>query len=120
MSVPAATVIAGPGDPIWLETCLAPLLSYLARPNVTDLHVNQPGELWIEALGLPPQREAVPELTGALLQRLARQIAAITADTTFLVLASQPVLATNAARKAANAVVTNSAMTGAIKRFQCG
>ena len=78
MSAPAATVVAGPGDPIWLETCLAPLLPYLARPNVTDLHVNQPGELWIEALGLPPQREAVPELTSALLQRLARQIAAIT------------------------------------------
>lgn len=65
---------------IWLETCLAPLLPYLAQPDVTDLHVNRPGEVWIEALGAEPVREEVPALTAPLLQRLARQVAAISAQ----------------------------------------
>jgi len=65
---------------IWLETCLAPLAPYLARTDVTDLHVNRPGEVWIEAFGLEPVREEAPAITAPLLQRLARQVAAMTSQ----------------------------------------
>lgn len=65
---------------IYLESCLAPFAPWLAQPDVTDLFVNRPGELWIETLGASPQRVAVPELTHELLARLVRQIAAITAQ----------------------------------------
>lgn len=77
----AAHRLGASGDHgIWLETCLAPLLPYLARPGVTDLHINRPGELWIEALGAEPMREDLPALTAPLLQRLARQVAAVSAQ----------------------------------------
>jgi type IV secretion system protein VirB11 len=65
---------------IYLETCLAPIARYLARPDTTDVLINRPGEIWLESLGLPPCRIEVPELSGALMQRLARQIAAINAQ----------------------------------------
>lgn len=65
---------------VWLETCLAPLAPFLARENLTDLYVNRPGEVWIEVLGEAPRCCAAPELTGALLARLARQIAATSAQ----------------------------------------
>lgn len=77
-AAPGASVL---GDhTVWLDTCLAPLSPYQARAGVTDLHVNRPGEVWIEALGAEPVCEAVPALTAPLLQRLARQVAAITAQ----------------------------------------
>lgn len=65
---------------IWLQTCLAPLLPFLARDDVTDIHVNCAGEVWIETLSMPPYRELVPALGTEMLHRLARQIAAITSQ----------------------------------------
>ena len=39
----------GPG--VYLRSFLAPLTGMLARPDVTDIYVNRPGELWVETTG---------------------------------------------------------------------
>ena len=70
---------APPGN-IYLESCLAPLAEWLTLPDVTDLYVNRPGELWVERLGQAPQSAPAPALTDELLARLVRQIAALTAQ----------------------------------------
>jgi type IV secretion system protein VirB11 len=49
----------------------------LARPDVTDIYVNRPGELWIETVGGGIERHEAPGLDEATLDRLARQIASI-------------------------------------------
>ncbi|MGZ8284013.1 MAG: P-type DNA transfer ATPase VirB11 [Allosphingosinicella sp.] len=49
----------------------------LARPDVTDIYVNGPGELWIETVGGAIERHDAPALDEATLDRLARQIASI-------------------------------------------
>ena len=64
----------------YLDSYLAPLAPYLARSDITDLYINRPGELWIEALGGAIERIDVPALTGPVLARLARQIAAANAQ----------------------------------------
>lgn len=63
---------------IYLESCLAPLGAYLGRRDVTDIYINQPGEIWLETQGGSIDRIAIPELRTEVLGRLARQIAAIT------------------------------------------
>ena len=62
---------------IYLEGCLAPLGAYLGRRDVTDIYINQPGEIWLETLGGSIDRITIPELRVEVLGRLARQIAAI-------------------------------------------
>lgn len=62
----------------YLGIYLAPLAEQLARPDVTDIYVNQPGELWAETLGGGVERVEAPDLTEALLWRLARQVASLT------------------------------------------
>lgn len=74
MSGSAAEAIA-PG--VYLRSCLAPFDAALARPDVTDIWVNRPGELWIETLGGTVERHEDPALTESSLERLARQIAAL-------------------------------------------
>jgi type IV secretion system protein VirB11 len=64
----------------YLDSCLAPLAEYLALPDLTDIFINRPGEIWIELLGKPPRRIATPDLTASALQRLAKQIAAASAQ----------------------------------------
>lgn len=49
-------------------------------PGLTDLFVNRPGEVWTECLGRSIERHEVPELDHARLIRLARQIAASSAQ----------------------------------------
>jgi len=63
---------------VYLRSCLAPLADHLARPDVTDIYVNQPGELWLELLGGGIERHPAPDLTELTLARLARQLAALT------------------------------------------
>lgn len=63
---------------IYLVTCLAPLAPYLGRMDITDIFINKPGEIWLETQGGSISRVAVPELSGDVLMRLARQVAAIT------------------------------------------
>lgn len=64
-----------PGQ-VYLRRYLAPLDPLLARPDVTDLYVNRPCEVWAETLGGAIERHETPELTTETLMRLARQIAA--------------------------------------------
>ena len=62
---------------IYLRSYLAPLAGMLDRPDVTDIYVNRPGEIWIETTGGAIERHEAPRLDEATLARLARQIAAI-------------------------------------------
>jgi type IV secretion system protein VirB11 len=61
---------------VYLEAYLRPLSEWLERPDVTDILINTPGEVWVETLGGGTQRHAAPELTETILWRLAGQIAA--------------------------------------------
>lgn len=65
---------------IWLESCLEPLAPWLERRDVTDIYVNRPAEVWVESLGGAIERFVVPELSREVLIRLARQIAAVSAQ----------------------------------------
>lgn len=60
----------------YLSQYLAPLQQWLADPNVTDIYINQPAEVWIEYVAGGIDRIDVPALTSKTLERLARQIAA--------------------------------------------
>lgn len=73
----AAAAAEGAGGPIYLRAYLAPFADYLARPEVTDIYVNAPGELWIETLQGGIERHAAPALDATTLWRLARQIASL-------------------------------------------
>jgi type IV secretion system protein VirB11 len=61
---------------VYLRAYLAPLADVLARGDVTDIYVNQPGEIWTETLGGAIERHDAPALDTPTLERLARQIAA--------------------------------------------
>jgi type IV secretion system protein VirB11 len=61
---------------VYLSAYLAPLAPWLSRPDVTDVLINRPGEVWVETTSGPMCREPADELTEVALQRLARQIAA--------------------------------------------
>jgi type IV secretion system protein VirB11 len=70
-------VTRGPAEgQVYLRSYLAPLADILERPDVTDVYVNTPGELWAETLGGGIEHHRVPGLEAAVLMRLARQIAA--------------------------------------------
>lgn len=75
-----ATAIApdSPEAGVYLRSSLAPLAEALTRPDVTDVYVNRPGEIWIETLGGGIERQEDPDLNETVLIRLARQIAALT------------------------------------------
>jgi type IV secretion system protein VirB11 len=62
---------------VYLRSYLSPLTGMLARPDVTDIYVNRPGELWVETTGGGIERHDAPGLDQATLDRLARQIAAL-------------------------------------------
>jgi type IV secretion system protein VirB11 len=63
---------------VYLRSFLAPFEEVLSRPDVTDVYVNAPGELWVETLGGAIERHDNSEITELTLARLARQIAALT------------------------------------------
>jgi type IV secretion system protein VirB11 len=71
----AEGVAAGPG--VYLRSFLAPLTGMLARPDVTDIYVNRPREIWVETTGGGIERHEAPALDESTLERLARQIAAL-------------------------------------------
>jgi type IV secretion system protein VirB11 len=61
---------------VYLATYLKPFERWLAQPDVCELLVNRPGELWVERIGAEAmERLDVPELNATLLNRLASQIA---------------------------------------------
>lgn len=65
---------------VYLRSYLAPLTGMLARPDVTDIYVNRPGELWVETMTGEIERHDAPGLDEATLARLARQIAALSSQ----------------------------------------
>ncbi len=65
-------------EPTYLGVYLSPLAGFLEQDDVTDLYINRPGEVWVERLGRLPERHDAPELTEALLWRLAKQVASLT------------------------------------------
>jgi type IV secretion system protein VirB11 len=62
---------------VYLRTYLAPLARYIERPDVTDVFINSPGEVWIETIQGGLERHAAPELDDTMLWRLVRQIASL-------------------------------------------
>lgn len=66
---------AGAGG-VYLRTYLAPLAPWLERSDVTDILVNQPGEVWFETAEAGLVRAEAPQIDAVTLERLARQIAA--------------------------------------------
>jgi type IV secretion system protein VirB11 len=63
-------------DGVYLRSYLRPFAPFLEREDVTEIMVNRPGEVWIEAAGQGAmQRFEVPEIDEALIGRLASQIA---------------------------------------------
>jgi len=63
-------------EQFYLASLLEPLSPWLDRPDVTDILINRPGEVWVEYLTGQVTREALPKLGRVQLERLARQIAA--------------------------------------------
>lgn len=67
------------GTGVYLRLYLRPFEGWLDQPDVTELMVNRPGEIWIERAGRPAmERIAAPEVDETLLGRLAAQIARTT------------------------------------------
>jgi len=62
-------------DP-FLEAYLEPFQAWLSRPDVTELLVNRPGEVWVEERGGMTCHKA-PKVDDSLLQRLAEQVARV-------------------------------------------
>jgi len=61
---------------VYLRSYLRPFAAWLERDDVSEILVNRPGEVWIEVAGQPHmQRVEAPEVTDALMGRLAAQIA---------------------------------------------
>lgn len=65
---------------VYLDSFLAPLAPFLDQPEITDIYVNRPGEIWTETLGGEIERHECAALTEQVLMRLARQIAARSAQ----------------------------------------
>jgi len=64
---------------IYLRIYLQPLARFLEQPDVTEVMVNRPGEVWIERAGqMAMERIEAPEVDDLLLARLAAQIARTT------------------------------------------
>jgi type IV secretion system protein VirB11 len=57
-----------------LDTYLGPLKKFFAKPEVSEISINQPGEIWVEVSG-EMTRHAVPELDLNHLKSLARLVA---------------------------------------------
>jgi type IV secretion system protein VirB11 len=62
---------------VYLSAFLEPFAGWLARPDVTDILVNRPGEVWVESVTGGIERHLAPDVTTITLTRLAAQIARI-------------------------------------------
>ena len=64
---------------VFMERYLDAFRHYLADPEISEICVNRPGEIWIERNGCPSmERVEAPSITDDHMMRLARQIARIT------------------------------------------
>lgn len=64
----------------YLDSLLAPLTPWLDRADTTDIYINREQEVWIETLGGTIERHPCLPLTEPILARMARQIAAASAQ----------------------------------------
>lgn len=65
---------------VYLHSYLGPFAGLLARPDVTDIYVNRPDEMWAETLGGQTERHDAPGLDETTLGRLVQQIAALSSQ----------------------------------------
>lgn len=66
---------------MFVDRALAPLKGWLESPDVIEICVNRPGEVFIERLGgAEMERFAAPDLTAAAIVNLAQRVAAMTAQ----------------------------------------
>ncbi len=66
------------GGSVYLDAYLAPFRTWLDRDTVTEILVNQPGEMWIEDAVHPGmQRIEAPAIDDQLVRRLAEQVARV-------------------------------------------
>jgi type IV secretion system protein VirB11 len=64
---------------VYLRTYLRPFARFLDQPDVTEVMVNRPGEVWVERVGQAAMRRIeAPDVDEVLLGRLAAQIARTT------------------------------------------
>jgi type IV secretion system protein VirB11 len=63
---------------VYLDAYLAPFKRWLDRDTVTEIMVNQPGEVWVEDAHDPGIKKVItPEIDDRLVQRLAEQVARV-------------------------------------------
>jgi type IV secretion system protein VirB11 len=62
---------------VYLSAFLEPFAGWLAHPDVTDILVNKPGEVWVESVTGGIERYHAPDVTTVTLTRLAAQIARV-------------------------------------------
>ncbi len=64
------------GDGVYLRSFLKPLETWLGRPDVTEVLINRPHEIWLETnSSARMERIEVPDLNSIALSRLAAQVA---------------------------------------------
>ena len=68
------------GEAIYLDHYLGPLDPYLEAPDITDIYINRPNEIWVERLGGIAERITLKDFDALILERLSRQIAAQSAQ----------------------------------------
>jgi type IV secretion system protein VirB11 len=65
-----------PFEGVYLRSYLRPFAPWLERPDVSEILVNRPGEVWVEIAGEPQMRRfEAPEVSDELMARLAAQVA---------------------------------------------
>ena len=67
--------------PVFFRQAAEPIRQWLQNPDVIEICVNGPGEVWVETLGKPAmERFEVEELTETAVRRLAEHVAAATSQ----------------------------------------
>jgi len=77
MSGIVESLTAAGGGGVYLDAYLAPLRPWLVREDVSEILINRPGEIWVEAAGRGMERIDLPEIDDRHLRRLAEQVARI-------------------------------------------
>ena len=63
---------------VYLEAYLKPFAEWLDRDTVTEILVNQPGEVWVEDAAAGGMQKVIrPDIDDRLIQRLAEQVARV-------------------------------------------
>jgi type IV secretion system protein VirB11 len=77
MSEASLRIVPGNDPHYFLRRSLAPLVKFLDDPQVVEISVNRPGEVFVERLGAEHMEfHAVPELTVAQIEHIGERVAA--------------------------------------------